>query len=42
METIPALPRYSVWCPTQENFLVGRKEGREGGREEEREDMFMH
>uniref|UniRef100_A0A1X7T4E7 [histone H3]-lysine(27) N-trimethyltransferase n=1 Tax=Amphimedon queenslandica TaxID=400682 RepID=A0A1X7T4E7_AMPQE len=22
MEAIPALPRYSVWCPIQENFLV--------------------
>ena len=31
MEAIPALPRYSVWCPIQENFLVMRE--REGGRE---------
>ena len=39
MEAIPALPRYSVWCPIQENFLVmrgerGRGAKREGGREE--------
>ena len=38
MEAIPALPRYSVWCPIQENFLVmrgerGRGTKREGGRE---------
>ena len=37
MEAIPALPRYSVWCPIQENFLVMRgergREKREGGRE---------
>ena len=37
MEAIPALPRYSVWCPIQENFLVmrgerGRGAKREGGR----------
>ena len=46
MEAIPALPRYSVWCPIQENFLVMRGErgrgakregGREGGRESEGE-----
>ena len=34
MEAIPALPRYSVWCPIQENLLVMRGErGRERGRE---------
>ena len=33
MEAIPALPRYIVWCPIQENFLVMRGErGREGER----------
>ena len=46
MEAIPALPRYSVWCPIQENFLVMRgergrgvkREGeRGGGREGRRE-----
>ena len=45
MEAIPALPRYSVWCPIQENFLVmrgergrgGKREGEKGGRGRERE-----
>ena len=44
MEAIPALPRYSVWCPIQENFLVMReregegRRGREGGKRERGEE----
>ena len=40
MEAIPALLRYSVWCPIQESFLVmreregrGERGGGRGGRE---------
>ena len=36
MEAIPALPRYSVWCPIQENFLVMRGERGRGGKREGR------